>query len=191
MRPSIATIARRSWAGIALVAICAASIALDRGTERAAAAEGSVPFPREYAAGVLYASVDRVDLSEYRELYAPAAAIAALKAGKPLPLGTVLTMVNFAALRDPGGNPVADARGRFAKGETSAILVMEKRQAAFAQRPADDGVSNWRFQMFRPDSTVEPRAKMRDCTACHQKRWNEEYVFTLDEMRSVSANMRH
>jgi hypothetical protein len=67
---------------------------------------------------------------------------------------------------------------------------MEKRHATPARRPSDDGTSNWRFQMFRPDTTLEARAKARDCAACHQKRWSEDYVFTLDEMRNIPVS-RH
>jgi hypothetical protein len=191
MRPAMTNIFRKTWAGFAFAAIGALSIALDQGADHAAAAaEAPVTFPRGYAAGVLYASVDRLDLAEYRELYAPAPAIAALKAGRPLPLGTVLTMVNYAAQRGWAGQLRTDERGRFVKGAMSAILVMEKRHATPARRPADDGVSNWRFQMFRPDSSLEPRAKERDCAVCHQKRWSDDYVFTLDEMRGVPVS-RH
>ena len=192
MRPAIANIARRTWAGFAFAAICAVSIALDHGADRAAAAaESPVTFPRGYAAGLLYGSVDRLDLGEYRELYAPAPAIAAIKAGRPLPLGTVLTMVNYAARRGWAGQLLTDERGRFVKGPMTAILVMEKRHAAPTRRPIDDGVSNWRFQMFRPDSSIEPRAKERDCAACHQKRWGDDYVYTLDEMRGVRTATPH
>src|SRR5947207_15601297 len=56
-----------------------------------------VSFPADYAKGVLYTTVDRADNKQYRELYAPQAAIDAVKAGKPIPSGTVPTMVNYKA----------------------------------------------------------------------------------------------
>lgn len=191
MRPKLVKIGRRTWPGFAALAICAASIAFDRSADRTAAAAGSLAFPRDHAAGLLYASIDRWDLAEFRELYAPADAIAALKAGNPLPIGTVLTMVNHAAKRDPAGEPLTDARGRFVKGEVRAILVMEKRAVAPTRRPSDAGESTWRFEMFRPDASAETRANLRDCAVCHQKRWSEDSVFTLDEMKNAPGVARH
>ncbi len=52
-----------------------------------------VVFPENYAKGVLYTTVDRADNKQYRELYSTPEAIAALKAGQPIPSGTVLTLV--------------------------------------------------------------------------------------------------
>src|SRR5262245_63735909 len=51
-----------------------------------------VAFPENYGKGVLYTTVDRADNKQYRELYATPEAIAAAKAGQPLPSGTVLTL---------------------------------------------------------------------------------------------------
>ncbi len=60
-----------------------------------------IVFPEDYAKGVLYTTVDRPDNKQYRELYGPAAALDAAKKGEPLPSGTVLTMVQYAAKLDP------------------------------------------------------------------------------------------
>src|SRR4026209_2578680 len=56
-----------------------------------------VAFPADYAKGVLYTTVDRADNKQYRELYAPQAAIDAVKAGTPIPSGTALTIANYQA----------------------------------------------------------------------------------------------
>src|SRR5215510_8320004 len=87
-----------------------------------------VMFPENYAKGVLYTTVDRPDNKQFRELYAPKEAIDALKAGQPLPSGTVLTMVNYKAKLGADGNPEKDGNGRFIKTEEIAgIVVVEKR----------------------------------------------------------------
>src|SRR5712672_4017574 len=52
-----------------------------------------IAFPENYAKGVLYTTVDRPDNKQYRELFSTPEAIAALKAGQPIPSGTVLTLV--------------------------------------------------------------------------------------------------
>src|SRR5262249_56020264 len=64
-----------------------------------------VAFPENYAKGVLYTTVDRADNKQYRELYTTPEAIAAAKAGQPLPSGTVLTLVQHKAKLDSDGNP--------------------------------------------------------------------------------------
>src|SRR6476661_2517274 len=52
-----------------------------------------VAFPETYGKGVLYTTVDRADNKQYRELYATPEAIAAVKAGQPMPSGSVLTLM--------------------------------------------------------------------------------------------------
>jgi len=95
-------------AALALVTLAARS---DAGPEK-------VAFPAAYKEGVLYTIADRYDVKQYRELYvSPAAAVQAAKDGKPLPHGTVLTLIQYKAQVDAQGNPVKDAKGRFLKGE--------------------------------------------------------------------------
>src|SRR5262245_23678661 len=80
---------------------CAASFAMS-----ARAGGDLVKFPEDYAKGVLYTTVDRADNKQFRELYvSPPSAIEAAKKGAPLPSGTVLTLVQFAAKLDGSGNP--------------------------------------------------------------------------------------
>ena len=61
---------------------------------------------RKLRQGCAVATVDRADNKQYRELYASPEAIAAAKKGEPLPSGTVLTLVQYAAKLDEKGNPV-------------------------------------------------------------------------------------
>ena len=98
-----------------------------------------VKFPEDYAKGVLYTTVDRADNKQYRELYvSPPAAIEAAKKGQPLPSGTVLTLVQFAAKLDASGNPEKGANGRFIKDKLLGYTVMEKRTGWGAEYPEND-----------------------------------------------------
>ena len=75
-----------------------------------------VVFPPNYAKGVLYTTVDRADNKQYRELYASKEAVDAVKAGKPIPSGTVLThRPATKAKLNAAGEPEKDANGRFIK----------------------------------------------------------------------------
>ena len=107
--------------------LSAAALAAVALTATVRAGGDKVVFPENYAKGVLYTTVDRADNKQYRELYSTPEAIAALKAGKAIPSGTVLTLVQYKAKLDAAGNPEKDANGRFIKGDLIAYTVMEKR----------------------------------------------------------------
>ena len=45
-----------------------------------------VAFPADWAKGTLYATVDRPDSKQYRELFTSAESLAAVRAGNPFPM---------------------------------------------------------------------------------------------------------
>ena len=153
-------------------------------TVSAHAGGDKVAFPESYAKGVLYATVDRADNKQYRELYAPAEAIAAAKKGEPLPSGTVLTLVQFAAKLDEQGNPVKDANGRFIKDKLLAYTVMEKRAGWGAEYPETIRNGEWEYQAFRADRSVNAGAKLENCFTCHKPLGTKvDYVFSYERMK--------
>jgi cytochrome P460 len=89
--------------GAALVAV-SLTVAVRAGGDK-------IAFPENYAKGVLYTTVDRPDNKQYRELFATPEAITALKAGQPIPSGTVLTLVQYKAVVNAAGEPEKDANG--------------------------------------------------------------------------------
>ena len=74
-----------AWAGVAAftLAVGAAAIA-----QAALVAPGpnKVAFPADWAKGTLYATVDRPDSKQYRELFTSAESLAAVRAGNPFPM---------------------------------------------------------------------------------------------------------
>ena len=84
--------------------LSAAALAAVALTATVRAGGDKVVFPENYAKGVLYTTVDRADNKQYRELYSTPEAIAALKAGKAIPSGTVLTLVQYKAKLDAAGD---------------------------------------------------------------------------------------
>ena len=74
---------------VPVVAITVATLAVP-----GVAGPDKIKFPANWKDHVLYSVVDRHDTKQYRELYASTqAAVDAMKAGKELPNGTVLTLV--------------------------------------------------------------------------------------------------
>ena len=102
-----------------------------------------VPFQADWAKGTLYATVDRPDSKQYRELYTSAELLAAVRAGKPIPDGTVLTLAAYAAQVDAAGNPLKDANGRFMKGNLVAVNVMQKKAGWGDDIPAAIRNGDW------------------------------------------------
>jgi hypothetical protein len=74
-----------------------------------------IKFPSNYLKGVLYQTVDRADVKQYRELYAPAEVVEAVRKGKPVPDGAVLTLVQWSVEQDANGVPLKGPDGRFIK----------------------------------------------------------------------------
>src|SRR5689334_15717359 len=107
-----------------------------------------VAFPEDFDKGTLYATVDRHDNKQYRELYSTPAAVEAVRKGQPIPSGTVLTLVQYKAQLDAAGAPLKDANGRFQKGELVAYTVMEKRDGWGTEYKDDIRNGEWEYQAF-------------------------------------------
>ena len=145
-----------------------------------------VVFPENYAKGVLYTTVDRPDNKQYRELYTSKAAIDAVKAGQPIPDGTVITMVNYKAKLNAAGEPEKDANGRFIKtDELAGIAVMEKRAGWGAEYPDDVRNGEWEYQAFKADKTVNDKANLKACFTCHKPLDKQDFVFSFDKMKTA------
>jgi hypothetical protein len=152
----------------------------------AVAGPDNVKFPESFASGVLYATVDRADNKQHRELYTSPAAIAAAKKGEPLPSGAVITMVQYAAKLDDQKNPVKDANGRFIKDRLIGYAVMEKGTGWGAEYPPEIRNGEWEYRAFKADKTPNTAAKLENCFKCHKRLEPRlDFVFTYDRMKSA------
>src|SRR6185295_1373049 len=127
-----------------------------------------VVFPEGFDKGVLFTTVDRADNKQFREFYAPAAAVEAAKNGQPMPSGTVITMVQWKAKLDAQGNPEKDANGRFIKGDLNGYAVMEKRTGWGTEYDEKIRNGEWEYQVFTPAKAVNANAKLNTCFECHK-----------------------
>ena len=143
-----------------------------------------VAFPENHAAGVLFTTVDRADNKQFREFYASAAALDAAKKGEPLPNGSVITMLQYAAKLDAQGNPEKDANGRFIKGNLIGYAVMEKRAGWGAEYPDNVRNGEWEYQAFKADKSVNTGANLGACFNCHKPLDKQDYVFLYDKMKT-------
>jgi hypothetical protein len=150
------------------------------------AGQGEVSFPENFAAGVLYATIDRADTKQRLELFAPPEALAAARKGERLPDGTVLTMLRFNAELDAEGNPLRDADGRFVKAALAGYSVMEKQRGWGAEHPAPLRNGEWAFRRFTPSREVDNSLAEIACLQCHKIQHRQDFVFSRDRMRRLN-----
>jgi plastocyanin len=149
-----------------------------------AAGPDKVKFPANWKDHVLYTTVDRYDIKQHRELYASTqAAVDALKAGRPLPDGTVLTLIQYKARVDAAGNPVKGADGRFVKGDLIAHTVMEKRKGWGAEYPAEWRNGEWEYALFNAAGALNEKANYKACFQCHKPHEKADFVISMAAVR--------
>ena len=166
------------------LALACASAVLPGAAARAGG--DKIAFPADHDKGVLYATVDRPDNKQYRELFASRAAVEAAKKGQALPSGTVLTLVQYAAKLDAQGNPEKDANGRFIKTNIIGYTVMEKRTGWGTEYPDNVRNGEWEYQAFKADKTPNTAANLSACFTCHKPLDPaKDFVFTYDRLKSA------
>jgi plastocyanin len=146
-----------------------------------------IQFPTDYLRGQLYQTLDRPDTKQYRELYAPAAALEAVRQGKPIPNGTVLTLVQWSVEQDASGVPLKGSNGRFIKKDIVAHTVMEKRAGWGADYPADwPRNGEWEYAAFTPDGRPNEKANANNkaCFTCHLPHAKQDFVISLAKLNN-------
>ena len=167
-------------ATVAIVAALAAAASVRAASDR-------IAFPNDYAKGMVYKTEDRADNKQVREFFISHEALEAAHEGAPLPSGTVITVVRYAAELDAQGNPAKDAGGRFIK--TNNILgysVREKRAGWGAEYPEEKRNGEWEYRVFRADKTANPETNYDTCFGCHKSQASHEYMFTFDNLKVAS-----
>jgi len=149
-----------------------------------------VAFPDGFEKGVLYGIVDRHDIKQYRELYASKAAVDAVKAGQPIPSGTVLTLVQYKAKVDEKGAPVKGSDGHFQKGDLIAYVAMEKRAGWGSEYKDDLRNGEWEYQAFTADRKVNEKANLTTCFQCHKPHAGQDFVISLARLSGTAPGAK-
>ena len=172
----------RSRTNVAIALLAAIFTALFV-TEEVRAAGDKVAFPKDYAKGVLYWVQDRPGNKQVREYYISKAAIDAVKADKPIPSGTVITVVQYNAKIDDAANPIKDANGRFVKTDLRGYTVMEKRTGWGADYAADVRNGEWEYQQFTAEKMPSPMVDLMTCLICHKRQETQDFVYSINNIR--------
>ncbi len=183
------TMARiRGWVeqamGVSVIAAIGAGFACN-----AAATPEKVRFPEGFDKGVLYGTLNRSDIKQFRELYASRAVVDAVRSGKPIPDGAVLTLVQNAVKLDAKGAPVRDANGNFMKDRIVGYTVMEKRTGWGAAIPAEWRNGDWVYAAFTADKQPNAKANgnIRACFECHLPHARQDFVISLASLSGTAT----
>jgi plastocyanin len=162
---------------IALAGAGAAALPAHGGPEK-------VAYPSGYLKGERYGSVDRPDIKQYREFYAQAEVIDAVRKGKPIPSGAVITMVQWSVETDAQGNPIKGPDSRFVKKDIVGTTVMEKRSGWGGEYPDTMRNGEWEYAAFTADGRPNPKANanIKACFDCHKPHEKQDFVITLAKL---------
>ena len=144
-----------------------------------------VAYPENWSKGVMYATVDRPDTKQYREFYTTPEVLAAVRAGKPVPDGALITLAAYMAQVDASGVPLKDANGRYLKGNLAAVNVQQKMKGHGDDIPAAIRNGDWQYQSFTPDGKVNDKANLTACYQCHLPFAKDEYLTNLAKLKGT------
>jgi plastocyanin len=180
MRLTMTSIPRAAAAALTLCALGAAV-----GQATVPPGPNKVAFPENWSKGTMYATVDRPDTKQYREFYTSPDVLAAVRSGKPVPDGAVITLAAYAAQVDAAGVPLKDANGRYLKGNLLAVNVQQKKAGWGADIPEAVRNGDWVYQSFTPDGKPNEKANLTACYQCHLPFAKDEYLTNLAKLKGV------
>ena len=146
-------------------------------------AKSHVTFPEGYKGSfVKYHTISFPATKQVRYYYANKAAVAAAKAGKPLPDGSVLFTEVYAAKLGADGKPVTGGDGQFEAEKLVAYTAMARDAGWGKDIPEMLRNENWNYAVFTTDKQHRPGVNQAECLGCHKPLDNASYTFTLKQL---------
>lgn len=142
------------------------------------AQSNEVSFPKNFDKGVLYFKKDRGSITE--DIYTSKEVIKAVQNNKPIPSGTVITLVEYFAKNEMGSDGFA------LRGDLKRYVVMEKRTGWNKNLPNSQKSGEWKYQVFNPDKTINHDESLGRCVSCHSSEVRNDFVYTYNEMKNFN-----
>src|SRR5262245_29325649 len=144
--------------------------------------ESRVTFPEGRDSFTKYHTINFPAAKQVRYYYANPAALAAAKAGKPLPDGSYLLAEVYSAKLDAGGNPVTGSDGFYAADKLLRYTAMARESGWGDKIPDILRNENWNYAVFAADKQQQARVNQAECLACHKPLADVSYTFTLKQL---------
>lgn len=148
-------------------------------------AKTNATLPAGYPAGfTMYQTVNRPDIGQVRYLYANAVALAAARAGQPLPDGSLLVLEQHAAKMDADKKPLAGADGFFQADRLLAYAVMQQGAGWGQAIPEMLRNGDWLYAVFNADKQQRNGVNQAECLACHKPLDKASFTFSYEPMKA-------
>jgi cytochrome c553 len=146
-------------------------------------AKTHVTFPEGYKESFTkYYTISFPATKQVRYYYANKTAVAAAKAGKPLPDGSVLFAEVYAAKLDADNKPVMGGDGFFVADKLVVYTAMARDAGWGKDIPEMLRNENWNYAVFTLDKQHRPGVNQAECLACHKPLDKISYTFTLKQI---------
>lgn len=146
-------------------------------------AKTHVTFPEGYKESFTkYHTISFPATRQVRYYYANKAAVAAAKAGKPLPDGSVLFAEVYSAKLDADKKPVAGRDGNFVAEKLILYTAMARDTGWGKDIPEMLRNENWNYAIFTTDKQHRPGVNQAECLGCHKPLDKVSYTFTLKQL---------
>jgi len=146
-------------------------------------AKSNVTFPEGYKESfVKYHTISFPATKQVRYYYANKAAVAAAKAGKPLPDGSVLFAEVYAAKIGADGKPATGGDGHFVPEKLVAYTAMAREAGWGKDIPEMLRNENWNYAVFTTEKQQRPGVNQAECLGCHKPLDKVSYTFTLKQL---------
>ena len=140
-------------------------------------------FPEGYKDSFTqYHTINFPATRQVRYYYANSAAVAAAKAGKPLPDGSVLFVEVYAAKLDGDKKPITGADGFYEAEKLLNYTAMAREQGWGKDIPEKLRNEDWNYGVFTTEKQLRPGVNQAECLACHKPLDKVSYTFTLKEL---------
>ncbi|HET9619965.1 MAG TPA: cytochrome P460 family protein [Kofleriaceae bacterium] len=155
--------------------------------ETAAAKKSQMTFPAGFPTGFTqYLTTNNDDEHTVAKSYINAVGFNAVKAGKPLPDGTVIVVATYSAKLDASKKPVVGSDGKWVADQVQGYSGMEARAGWGKAVPELLRNDNWNYNLFAVDK--KPRElNQAICLACHKPQSSTSYVFLLKDIQAKAG----
>jgi cytochrome c553 len=149
-------------------------------------AKTGVAFPEGYKDSFTkYHTVNFPATKQVRYYYGNKAAVAAAKAGKTLPDGSVLFVEVHSAKTGADGKPETGSDGFFVPEKLLFYTAMSRDAGWGKDIPDMLRNSDWNYAVFTTDKQHRAGANQAECLACHKPLDKVSYLFTLKELAAA------
>jgi len=142
-----------------------------------------VTFPEGYKdTFTKYHTINFPATKQVRYYYANSSAVAAAKAGKSLPDGSVLFAEVYAAKLDADNKPITGADGFYVADKLLQYTAMASGEGWGQDIPEMLRNAGWNYAIFNAEKQLQTSVNQAVCLACHKPLADVSYTFTLKQI---------